>query len=67
MNKPVYISLQHSESVIAAAAATIFAAYITSNQVIEGEEKSWMQRAIDEAIWIAKKTDENVQSDNEMH
>ena len=49
------------------AAATIFAAYITSNQVIEGEEESWMQRAIDEAIWIAKKTDENVQSDNEMH
>lgn len=66
MKKPSYISLQHSESVIASAAATIFAAYITSNHVAEGEEEVWMERAIDQAIWIAMKTDNKVRSDNEM-
>ena len=64
--KQLYISLQHSESVIASAAANIFAAYIASNHVVEGEEKEWMERSIDEAIWIAIKTDEKVSSDNEM-
>ena len=66
MKKPSYLSLQHSESVIAAAAANIFAAYITSNHVKEGEEEAWMLRAVDEAIWIAMKADEKVHSDNEM-
>ena len=66
MKKPTYLSLQHSESVIVAAAANIFAAYISSNRVAEGEEEAWMQRSIDEAIWIATKVDEKVQSDNEM-
>jgi hypothetical protein len=66
MTKPKHLSLQHSESVIVAAASTIFAAYITSNHVVEGEEETWMQRAIGQAIWIAAKTDEQVLSDNEL-
>jgi hypothetical protein len=66
MDKPFYISLQPSESVIVAAAANIYAAYLTSNHVVEGEEKTWMQRSIDEAIWIAMRTDEMIQSDHEM-
>ena len=66
MKKPSYLSLQHSESVIVAAAANIYAAYISSNRVVEGEEEAWRQRSIEEAIWIAAKTDEKVQSDNEM-
>ena len=66
MNKKPYLSLQHSESVIVAAATNIFAAYITSNHVGKGQEKAWMERAIEEAIWIAEKTDEKVHSDEEM-
>ena len=66
MAKPSYLSLCHSESVVAAAAANIFAAYIASNQVVDGEKETWMQRAIDDAIWIAKNSDEQIQSDNEM-
>ena len=66
MKKPAYLSLQHSESVIVAAAAHIFAAYISSSRVAEGEEEAWMQRSIDEAIWIAKKMDDQIQSDDEL-
>lgn len=66
MNKKPYLSLQNSESVIVAAASSIFAAYIASNHVGKGQEKAWMERAIDEAIWIATTTDEKVHSDDEM-
>ena len=59
-------SLKHSESVIVVAAANIFAAYVASNQVVEGEEETWMQRAIEHAIWITTKTEEVVHSDDEM-
>ena len=66
MNKKPYLSLQHSESVVIAAASQIFAAYIISNHVGKGEQEAWMERSIQEAIWIAKKTDEIVHSDDEM-
>ena len=66
MDKPPYLSLQHSESIVTTAAANIYAAYITSNRVTEGEEEQWMTRAIEEAIWIALQTDARVQSDGEM-
>ncbi len=66
MNKPPYISLQHSESIVTTAAANIYAAYIMSNRVTEGEEDQWMTRAVEEAIWIAQRTDASVQSDGEM-
>ncbi len=66
MKKKPYLSLQHSESVIVAAASNIFAAYIVSNHVGKDEQEAWMERSIQEAIWIATKTDEIVHSDEEM-
>ena len=66
MNKSPYLSLQHSESIVTTAAANIYAAYIMSNRVTEGEEEQWMTRAVEEAIWIAQRTDARVQSDDEM-
>ena len=60
------LSLQSSESIVIQAASTIYAAYIRTGNVAEGDEKKWMQRAIREAIYIAKTTDTNIRSDHEM-
>jgi len=61
-----YFKLQHSESVVVQAAAQIYAAYIASGRVEEGEQTRWMQRSIREALLIAQATDDAVISDAEM-
>jgi hypothetical protein len=65
MEKPT-LSLQPSEAVVVRAAATIYAAYISTGRVPDGKEQEWMQRAINEALWIARTTDEMIHSDTEM-
>jgi hypothetical protein len=60
------LTLHPSEAVVVRAAAQIYAAYITAGRVEEGSEKQWMQRALDEALWIARTGDEMIHSDNEM-
>ena len=42
MPKPV-LTLQHSETAVFRAAATIYSAYITTGRVKEGSEKEWMK------------------------
>ena len=61
-----HFKLQHSESVLVHASTRIYAAYIASGRVPEGEESSWMKRSIREAILIARATDDAVVSDDEM-
>jgi len=65
MPKPS-LTLHPSESVVIRAAAQIYAAYITAGRVKEGSEKEWMQRSLDEALWIARTGDDMIHSDNEM-
>lgn len=65
MAKPI-LSLQQSEGIAVQAAATIYAAYIAAGRVPEGKETDAMRRAIREAVWIARATDEAVQSDSEL-
>jgi len=60
------LSLQTSEGVVVTAAATIYAAYLAAGRVDLGKEKDWMQRSVQEALWIARITDELVQSDKEL-
>jgi len=59
------LSLQPSESVVVRAAADIYAAYIIAGRVPEGDEKKWMERSIQEALWIAVTADDAIVSDNE--
>ena len=59
------ISLQPSETVLVRVAGNIYSAYIASGRVPEGKEQEWMQRAIREAFYIARTTDDAVQSDDE--
>lgn len=65
MAKPS-LSLQPSEAIVAQSAAMIYSAYVTSGRVPEGAEPEWIKRAIQEAVQIARATDEWIHSDNEM-
>ena len=64
MTKPD-ITLEPSKAVVSNMAAQIYAAYITRGAVKDGEEASWMQRSIREAVRIAKTVDASVESDDE--
>ena len=61
-----HFRLQHSESVVVQAASQIYAAYIASGRVSEGEEAKWMKRSIKEAVLIAQATDDTIISDDEI-
>ena len=65
--KTTSLNLQPSEGIVVNAAATIYAAYIVAGRVDVGHEKPWMTRAIQEAVWMARRIDEHVQSDSELH
>ena len=65
MAKP-NLSLQPSEAVLVQSATNIYAAYIASARVPEGQEKEWINRSIREAFMIARLTDEAIQSDTEL-
>jgi hypothetical protein len=65
MTKPD-VTLQPTKGIITAAAAQIYAAYISAGLIGEGEVEDWIKRAIREAIAIARTIDASVQSDNEL-
>lgn len=60
------LSLRPSESAVFRAAANIYAAYITSGQVSQGEEDQWMQKALRDAVRLAQATDKLIVSDGEF-
>lgn len=66
MSKKAYLSLRNSEGIVFQSAATIYAAYIAAGRVVDGEESTWMERSIREAIRMAKTTDAAIISDDEM-
>ena len=61
-----FLVLKPSERTVVESAAHIYAAYITSGRAGEGQEAEWMERAIRDAIRIARIVDDNVQADNEF-
>jgi hypothetical protein len=61
-----YLELQRTEGIVIEAAATIYAGYISSGRVGEGQEAEYIQRSIREAIQIAKITDRVVIADEEI-
>jgi hypothetical protein len=64
MDKP-YLKMQPSEQAVLHAASRIFAAFIASGQVHAGNEKAWMDKSLDLAVKLARKTDRSVLSDGE--
>ena len=65
MAKPV-LSLQPSETALFHAASRIYAAYIASGHVTEGNEDDMLDRSITEALKMAQRVEEAVQSDREL-
>lgn len=60
------LTLQPSEQAVVAAASRLYAAYVISGQVAEGQEDGWRARAVREAIWIAQRVEESVSADDEI-
>ena len=60
------LTLQPTEAVVFTASANIYAAYIAADQVPQGQEQEWIERSIREALLIAKRIDDSIQSDEEM-
>ena len=65
MDKPS-LNLRPSEAVLAQSATHLYAAYWSAGRVPEGQEQSWMTRAVADALAIARLADEAVVSDDEM-
>ena len=60
------ITLQPTEQALLAAATRIYAAYVVSGQVADGQEDGWRARSVREAVWIAQEVDEAVLADDEI-
>ncbi|WP_136419158.1 hypothetical protein [Herbaspirillum sp. ST 5-3] len=65
MSNEVYLHLQHSESVVAGMAATIFVGYLQSRQISENNEEAYIRKSVEVAIKLAGQVDEAVRSDDE--
>jgi hypothetical protein len=65
MSEPKYFNMQHSESVVAAMASRIFAAFIRANQVDDKNEDQLIRKATHIAIKMADYADRLIQSDEE--
>lgn len=59
------VTLEPSKGVVSRMAAQIYAAYIARGVVKDGEEASWMERSIREAVRIAKTVAASVESEDE--
>jgi hypothetical protein len=60
------LTLQPTEQALLAAATRLYAAYVVSGQVAEGQEDGWRARSIRESIWIAQQIEEIILADNEI-
>jgi hypothetical protein len=65
MTKEAYLSLRHSESVVADMSATIFAAYVQNKEVNEFNEDEFVKKSVDIAVKLASYADKVVKSDGE--
>ena len=65
MTKETFMSLQHSESVVANMAATIFSAYIKAKEITDENENAYIKKAVQVAIKMANYADKIIKSDEE--
>jgi len=60
-----YMKLQHSESIIAQMAATVFAALVQKQELGRQSEDELVERSVSIAIKLAERTESRVKSDEE--
>ncbi len=64
-DKEYFMSLQHSESIVAKMSATVFAALIQSQGYSESSEDALVTKSVDIAIKLAERAEKLVKSDEE--
>ncbi len=62
----VYLTLQQSEGYVILAASQIYAAYIAAGRVEDGKEAPFIEKAIRDAMRIARTVETNVIAEGEM-
>ena len=60
------LTLQASEQALVAAASRLYAAYIVSGQIGEGQEQGWLERAVREAVSIALQVEDTASADDKL-
>ena len=65
MAKEEFMQLQHSESVVAQMAATIFSGLIQKQDLSAENEDALVEKSVGIAIKLAQRTDQLVKSDEE--
>ena len=65
MEKEEYLSMQHSESVVARMAATIFSSLIARDTSYASNEDELIEKSVALAIKLAKRADTMIKSDEE--
>jgi hypothetical protein len=65
-DKPNYLSLQPSEMAVFRAAASIYAAYVSSGQVDDDNQHEFHVKSIKEAIKLATIVEKTILSDTEL-
>ncbi len=60
-----YVDLQMNERTLVHAASAIYAAYVSSGRIPEGEEKEYLSKSVDEALVIASRIEELVRDAEE--
>lgn len=65
MTKEEFMHLQHSESVVAQMAATVFAGLVQKQEITLANEDGLIERAVAIAIKLAVRTERFVKSDQE--
>ena len=66
MEETTSLTLQPSESTVVEAASRIFAAYIIANKASGENEDQMLEKALRQAIHLAKRADILIESDDEL-
>lgn len=64
-DKEYFMSLQHSESIVANMSATIFVGLLQTKELNDVTEDALVERAVDIAIKLAERAEKLVKSDEE--
>jgi len=64
-DKEYFMSLQHSESIVAQMSATVFASLVNHPRFKEASDELLVSRSVDIAIQLAERAEKLVKSDEE--
>ncbi len=66
MQKKERLSLQSSEAHVFRAATEIYSAHIVAGSIQPGTEQQWLEKCLEQALHLALRVDQRIQSDEEI-